>query len=284
MLPLEMRRRFYAEEIAATSNVQSTALVDALATVPREQFLAAGPWTVRGEADFQAPPRRTADADPRHVYHNYAIAIDEPRMLFNGAPGLLAMAIDRLALEPGCRVLHVGAGTGYYTALMAACVGPSGGVVAIEVDGALAASARANTASMPWVEVRHGDGRAEVGGPFDAMLINAGVTHPLDAWLDALGEHGRIVLPLTVAMSPQIGKGLMLLLTRTAEPLALAAATVTFVAIYNALTIRDESIARELGAAMARNPLPPLKRLRRDPHEPGLGCWLHRAGCCLSTV
>jgi protein-L-isoaspartate(D-aspartate) O-methyltransferase len=283
MMPLELRRRFYAEEIAATANLQSAALVDALATVPREQFLGAGPWTVRGEADFQAPPRRTSDADPRHVYHNYAIALDEPRLLFNGAPGLLAMAIDRLAPQPGESVFHLGAGTGYYTALMAACVGPSGRVVAVEVDDALAATARANTASMPWVEVRHGDGSADPGGPFDAVLINAGVTHPLDAWLDALSERGRMIVPLTVAMAPTIGKGLLAMLARRPDDRSLDARTLTFVAIYNALKLRDESIARELGAAMAKNPLPPLKRLRRDPHDPGLGCWLHRAGCCLST-
>jgi len=234
MMTLEMRRRFYAEEIAATADLRSAALVDALAAVPKEQFLGSGPWTVRGEADFQAPPRRTPDADPRHVYHNYAIAIDEPRMLFNGAPGLLAMAIERLALEPGQRVFHLGPGTGYYTALMAACVGPTGRVVAVEVDETLAAAARANTAAMPWVDVRHGDGSTVPGGPFDAMLINAGMTHPLEAWLDALAERGRIIVPLTTAMS--------------------------------------------------RNPLPPLKRLRRDPHEAVPGCWLHRAGACLSTV
>jgi len=282
-MTLDMRRRFYAEEVAATSNLQSAALVDALASVPREQFLGTGPWTVRGEADFQAPPRRTSDADPRHVYHNYAIALDEARMLFNGAPGLLAMAIDRLGLEPGSRVLHLGPGTGYYTAVMAACVGSSGRVVAVEVDETLAAAARANTAAMPWVEVRHGDGSADMGERFDAILINAGVTHPLEAWLDALADRGRMILPLTVAMASQIGKGLLVLLTRTPASPSLDAKTVTFVAIYNALALRDESIARELGAAMAKNPLPSLKRLRRDPHERSLACWLHTDRWCLST-
>lgn len=67
-------------------------------------------------------PRRTPDGDPRHVYHNLSIAIDPERQLFNGAPSLLALCIDRLAIRSGARVLHVGCGLGYYSALMAHCV------------------------------------------------------------------------------------------------------------------------------------------------------------------
>src|SRR5262249_15173902 len=155
MMPIDLRRRFYAEEIEATSNLRSAAVVDALASVPREQFLPPGPWTIRGEADFQSAPRQTADADPRHVYHHIATAIDPARQLFNGAQGLLAMAIDTLAVTPGRRVLHVGAGTGYYTAVLAQCTGSSGRVVAFEVDDALADQARMNLAAFPWVDVRH---------------------------------------------------------------------------------------------------------------------------------
>src|SRR5215831_11413874 len=151
------RRRFYAEEIEATANIKNASVVEALATVPRERFLRPGPWTVRSEADLQQGPRQTPDADPRHVYHNLAIAIDPPRQLFNGAPGVLAMAIDSLAVAPGHRALHVGAGTGYYTAVLARCTGPSGRLVAFEVDAALADRARANLAASPWVDVRHGD-------------------------------------------------------------------------------------------------------------------------------
>src|SRR5579872_5528962 len=129
----------------------SPALVDALATIPRERFLPPGPWTVRSEADVAAPPRQTPDADPRHVYHNVAIAIDPTRMLFNGTPSLIGMAIDVLALPPGARALHIGAGTGYYTALMGACVGEAGRVLALEADEALAARAKLNLDSMPWI-------------------------------------------------------------------------------------------------------------------------------------
>jgi hypothetical protein len=56
------------------------------------------------------------------------------------------------------------------------------------------------------------------------------------------------------------------------------------VAIYNALKLRDLELGRELGIAMSKNPLPALKRLRRDPHEAWPGCWLYRAVACLSTV
>ena len=41
-------RQFYAEELLAVCNLQSAALVRALATVPRERFLGPGPWRIRG--------------------------------------------------------------------------------------------------------------------------------------------------------------------------------------------------------------------------------------------
>jgi protein-L-isoaspartate(D-aspartate) O-methyltransferase len=282
-MTLEQRRRFYAEEIGATSNIRNAAVTDALAMIPREAFLPPGPWTVRGEADFFGPPRQTPDADPRHVYHNYAIAIDEKQQLFNGAPGLLAMLIDRLELETGDRAMHVGAGTGYYTAIIAQCVAPAGRVVAFEVDEALASQARRNLASMPWVDVRHADARAPIAERVNGILINAGVTHPLDAWLDSLADGGRIVLPLTVAMMGTIGKGLLVLATRNADGASFDARVLGFVAIYSAVGIRDESIAQQLAMAMRKNPFPPLKRLRRDAHESDPACWLHGAGWCLST-
>jgi len=64
------RRRFFAEEIQPIANLQSAGLVEALATVPRQQFLPPGPWLIRSESDFGGPSRQTPDGDPRHVYHN----------------------------------------------------------------------------------------------------------------------------------------------------------------------------------------------------------------------
>ena len=85
---LDAYRRYYAEGIQICSNLRTPALVEALATIPRERFLPPGPWTIRGEADFQSPLRQTPGKDPRFIYHNVAVGIDTSRMLFNGAPSI----------------------------------------------------------------------------------------------------------------------------------------------------------------------------------------------------
>ena len=285
MIDLATRRQCFAEEIEAVSNLRSRRLVEALATVPRERFLPPGPWTIRSEADLQAPPRTTPDADPRHVCHNIAVAIDATRMLFNGVPGLLSMAIDALTVTPGARVLHVGTGTGYYTALLAHCAGPEGRVVGLEVDESLAAEAARNLADLPWVAVRHGQGREIDGETFDAILVNAGVTHPEAIWMERLAPGGRLLLPVTAtigAMGP-IGKGPLLLATRGENDQRWDARLIGFVAIYSAIGLRDDALNERLGAALRTSPFPPIRHLRRDPHAESASCWLHTPAACLST-
>jgi protein-L-isoaspartate(D-aspartate) O-methyltransferase len=289
---LALQRRFFAEEIEAVACLRTPALVDALATVPRERFLAPGPWKVASQGDFLTGPRMpdawrsTPDADPRHVYHNISVSIDPGRQLFNGQPGLLCSWIDMLNLAPGARVLHVGCGVGYYSALMAHIVGAQGRVVAVEVDGGLAEQATAALAPWTQADVRHGDGRFDPRGEtFDAILVNAGVTHPEACWLDGLSKGGRMLLPLTVSMPDMgpLGKGPALLLTNDGEGGTLGARAVGFVAIYSAVGLRDETLNRLLGEAMKTAPFPPVKRLRRDAHDPSPACWLHAERFCLSA-
>src|SRR5690349_3554761 len=143
---MALRRRFFAEEVQMVANLRSPRLVEAFATVPREGFLRPGPWLIRGEGDFTGPARSTPDADPRHVSHNIVVAIDPARQLFNGMPSALGTWIDALTLQPGDRVLHVGCGLGYYTALIGHCVGERGRVVAIDVDEGLVTEGRDNLA------------------------------------------------------------------------------------------------------------------------------------------
>jgi len=298
-MTLDARRRFFAEELEAVCRLRSPLLVEAFATVPREAFLRPGPWTVLADIDYSggatggaigrgAPVRLTPDDDPARVCHNIAVAIDPARQLFNGQPGTLAVLIDALELARGARVLHVGCGLGYYTAVMARCVGPGGHVVAIEVDGTLAAEARENLAATPWVEVRHGNASEPLRETFDAILINAGVTHPLNSWLDALASGGRMVLPLTAtmpAMGPTIGKGLVLALTLTGAG-EYAARVLSVVAIYSAEGVRDDALNGAVGAALMDGPIKwnAVTRLRRDAHAISDACWLHGPTCCFGRA
>lgn len=103
-----MQRRFFAEELQAICNIRTPALVEALASVPRENFLRPGPWFIRSEGDFGSTPRQAPDADPRHVYHDVAITIDPARQLFNGAPGIAVVCVGlcRCARAPARRPAH----------------------------------------------------------------------------------------------------------------------------------------------------------------------------------
>jgi protein-L-isoaspartate(D-aspartate) O-methyltransferase len=290
MSDLAEYRRFFAEELEAVARLQTRALVDALAAVPRERFLRPGPWTVFADADVVAggspQTRTTPDADPRRVYHNIAVAIDPSRQLFNGQPGTLLVWLDALALMPGARVLHIGCGLGYYTAIIAHAVGPEGGVVAYEVDQTLAADARRNLGFIPWVSVRHGDA-STLDAAFDAVLVNAGMTHPPAAWLDALVPAGRMILPLTgtmPAMGTSIGKGIVYRLTKR-EDGDCDAGVVGFVAIFSAVGLRDEALNAQLGRALMGGPgrWQAVKRLRRGAHEPDGSCWFHGPDFCFSS-
>ena len=283
-MDLNDRRRFYADEIGVIANIRTTGLVEALATVPRERFLPPGPWLIRSEIDYGGGPRQTPDADPRHVYHNVVIAIDPARQLFNGAPSLLSICIDALWLQPGTRALHVGSGTGYYSALMAHVIGPTGSLIAVEIDENLAATARSNLRDMSWVDVRQGDGTAVEPDSFDAILVNAGMTHPHDAWLQALRPGGRLLLPLTFTTPAMgtIGKGVIALVTRN-DSTSWDARVVTMTAIYNGVGLRDDRMNDQLREAFMKGMMPSFKRMRRDPHEPSPTCWLHGEAFCFSA-
>jgi len=277
-------RRFLAEEIRVSANIRSTLLVDALATVPRERFLPRGPWHIRGVGD--TCPRPTDDADPRHVYHDVAIAIDAGRNLYNGQPSLIARWIDELGIAPGEHVLHIGCGSGYFTSLIAHVVGPAGRVDALDVDAELAVRARVSLSDQPWVHVRHSNGSSGLPSNVNVVLVHAGATHVIDAWLDALADNGRLLVPLTVefpGMPGGIGKGVMLLVTRRQNEWSARVLSTMAVAIYSLKDLRDESIAGRFGQAMTTGAVLKIRRVRRDAHEPEPSCVVHSSTGCLST-
>ena len=287
-MTIEDCRRFYAEEVRFTANVQSEALIEAFATVPREEFLKPGPWEiasadVRGMAAMGAIQMSyTPISDPRQLYHNVVVVLDKSADINNGQPSALARWIDAMDLKAGERAYHLGCGVGYYTAMMTEVVDSSGYVVASEVNAALASRARENLKSYGNVSVHAGDGMAFDPGECDAMLINAGCTHPLPLWLDRLHDGGRLVVPITMATSATLGVGAMMKVVRKGS--AFAMELVTSVAIYSCISARDQQREPLLRTAMTSGGIGKMKSVRRDAHEKEDTCVVHGNDVCLSSV
>jgi protein-L-isoaspartate(D-aspartate) O-methyltransferase len=280
MSELDTLRQYYAEELRAVANLQSEAVVKAFAKVPREHFLGPGPWKVfspGSESDWT-----TKDADPRHLYHNLLVVIDAERHLNNGHPSFLAFLIEQLELKEGDQAVHVGCGTGYYTAIMAEVVGTKGHVTAIEIDSDLAGQARNNLSYLPHVEVFKGDGGAHDPGFCDAIFVNAGATHPRSIWLDCLRLGGRLLLPLTAADDEGGTTGGVLKVTH--QPAGLMASFISRVAIFPCSGGREPALNDKLKEAFKRGDAKSVQSLRPDTHEPADTCWLHNENFCLSKL
>lgn len=287
-MTIEDYRRFYAEEISFAANLDSPALVEAFARVPREKFLGPGPWQIGSPEARAMAAMGMGQAsyitvnDPRHLYHNMIVVIDAARDLNNGQPSALARWIDALDLKPGNRVYHLGSGVGYYTAIMAELVGPGGTVVASEVDDGLATRAQKNLAEYANVTVHSGDGAAFDPGECDAMLINAGVTMPHALWLERLRQGGRLVVPITMATTQSLGAGLMAKIVR--QPNGFSVQGTGPVAIYSCTSMRDPEMEAVLRKAITTQALFKVKSLRGDAHDAVESCVVHGAGMCLSLL
>jgi protein-L-isoaspartate(D-aspartate) O-methyltransferase len=188
-------RRRYAEEIKNREQITSPRLVQAFATVPRERFVGQGPWRVRNPMvrDYWS----TEDADPIHLYCDVLVAIDEHRQLDTGLPSLWAHLFDVLNIKQKERVVQIGCGLGYYSAILSELVGPQGRVIAIDCESEIVERARSNLRERRNVDVIHGDGCHDIAGPADVIIVHAGFTHPHPLWICSLHRNGRLLVPLT---------------------------------------------------------------------------------------
>ncbi|MGH3693319.1 MAG: methyltransferase, FxLD system [Pseudonocardiaceae bacterium] len=116
------------------------------------------------------------------------------------SPKLVATMLEQLAVQPGQRVLEIGAATGINAALLAELAGPTGTVVTLELDDDLAAAAAKNldATGYPQVRVICGDGAAGYppGAPYERIIVTAGTWDLVPAWWDQLTIGGRLVVPL----------------------------------------------------------------------------------------
>jgi protein-L-isoaspartate(D-aspartate) O-methyltransferase len=270
---IESARHLYAEELCRVNHISSPAILRAFSTVPRERFVGPGPWMIQtsGTEYF------TESDDPRNVYQDALIVLDAAKHLNNGQPSLWAFHLSLLDVRSGDHILHLGCGAGYYSAILAELTGPQGKVVAVEIDEALAARARIALEPWPQVTVSQADGAQGPFDPADVIVVSAGATHPLAAWLSALKPEGKLLFPLTSARGP----GTMAYLTRKSTDLfaAMLCGSVLFVDFAGA---RDSAVSDELARALKRDHGAGVHSLRCDAHEKDESCWLHGNGWCFS--
>jgi protein-L-isoaspartate(D-aspartate) O-methyltransferase len=161
-------------------------------------------------------------------------------------------------------------------------VGPKGHVTAIEVEPELAARARTNLSYLPHVEVIEGDG-SELGlAMTDAILVNAGATHPRSSWLDCLCSGGKLLLPLTISNdsdTPQSGQ----ILKCVRQSSGFSAQFICQTVIFPCSGARDPEVNETLKQAFRKGDSKSVRSLRRDQHEPEDTCWLHAESFCLSN-
>ena len=259
-------------------------LEHAFATVPRERFSGPGPWKiVRWNRGYVETP----SADPVYLYTDDLIALDPARDLNNGQPSLHAVLLSALDAKPGEKVVHIGVGGGYFTALLATMVGADGHVTAIEFDPEMARRATENLAGFENVTVRNDDGTKADFAPADGIYVNAGATRPPNIWIDRLKDGGRLVLPITtdegfgrIDSEHMARRGAVFLITRGGD--GYAARWISPVAIFPCAGGRDKASEARLARAFEKGGWEFVKRLRRGAETTPDRCWLWTDDWCLA--
>lgn len=271
---IEAHRLFFANLVAAQAGIPpGSEIAAAFASTPREQFVGAPPWRIFTRTGYVEAP----SDDPSFLYQDVVVPLSSEGPLNNGQPTLHALCLAALAPKRGEHVVHVGAGTGYYTTLLAKLVGETGRVDAYEIEPALAQRASDNLAAFPNVRVHHRSGAEGPLAACDVLYVNAGATEPMAVWLDALRPMGRLLFPMT----PDTGVGAMLLVTRL-EDGAFAARFLLQAQFVPCTGARHEATAQRLSEAFRNSNWTKVKSLHRND-EVDESCWCSGTGWWLST-
>jgi len=268
-------RGFFAQLICAAARVTDPRLEQAFRKVRREPFAGPGPWSISlGGHPYVVTP----DDDPAFLYQNTLLALDPARGINIGMPGAHAHWLGGCAVREGESVLQIGAGTGYYTAILAELAGSKGRVYAYEIDERLAALARENLKDIANVELRERSGVASDLPDVDVIYVCAGASQPAVEWLEALHPGGRLVFPL----APAGVLGGMLMITRPQQGVAWPAKFLSRAQFIGCAGLQDAEAARRLAEAFAKG-WESVQSLRRGD-SPDATCWFAGDGWWLSSA
>jgi len=157
------------------------------------------------DAAFDATPRR--DFLPPGVRRR--ASYDGPLQIAGGQtssqPRTVEDMLRLLDVRPGQRVLDVGSGSGWTTALLAHLVGRSGSVLGVELEPELVTFGSDNLAATqrPWATIRQADPDAlgdPAGAPYDRILVSAEPDQLPQSLVDQLGADGVLVIPVAGTM------------------------------------------------------------------------------------
>ena len=156
----------------------------------------------RSVAEAMAGTPRSRHLPPAQVPYAH---LDVPLPLFRGTtnsqPSTVRQMLEELEVPPGARVLDVGAGSGWTTAILASLVGSEGSVLGLELDVGLARWGAGRLAhwGRHWARLESADpdelGRA-AEGPYDRILISAMAEELPESLVAQLAEEGRLVCPV----------------------------------------------------------------------------------------
>jgi protein-L-isoaspartate(D-aspartate) O-methyltransferase len=267
-------RSFYARYVVSNVGAADERMIAAFASVERERYVGAGPWKVGTMVSGYVD---TTVDDARILYQDVLIALKPEHHINNGQPSLHALCLAACNPKPGDSVLHIGAGTGYYTAILAQLIGPDGEIIAYETDTELAGLARRNLSHLPKVKVIAASGCDGALAEADVIYVNAAATQPMAVWLDAMKIGARLIFPLT----PSGQAGCMLLITRVARA-EYAATAVSGAAFTPCIGAVDKVMSEVLATALAKRSVRLIKSLRRN-HRVDDTVWCRGDGWWLST-
>jgi len=176
------RERMVRRQLAERG-IREVRVLDAMSKVPRHEFI---PETLRQEA-----------------YEDHPLPIGEGQTI--SQPYIVAAMLEHLALQATDRVLEVGTGSGYVTALLSLLCAE---VYSVERHAQLAALAESTLHRLGYrnMKIRVGDGSQGWSeyAPFDAILVSAATPEMPPALFAQLREGGRLVVPVGPPSSQEL--------------------------------------------------------------------------------
>jgi len=167
----------------AERGIRDARVLAAMGAVPRHEFV---PEYLRQDA-----------------YEDHPLPIGEEQTI--SQPYIVGAMLEHLALQASDRVLEVGTGSGYVTALLSELCAE---VFSVERYASLAASAEATLLRLGCrnVKIKVDDGGLGWGehAPFDAILVSAATAEVPPALIEQLKEGGRLIIPVGSPSSQEL--------------------------------------------------------------------------------